>query len=149
MQFSAFAQYAALSRDLRFADAEPQAEEQGSDYEAGTVGYDAELWRIRTARVTPRKPGAFVAFWERDRVGATRPFSEDASMAGLLVFVRDESRFGVFRFPTAALRALGIVRTSTQTGKRGFRLYPAWCSDLNPQAARTQRAQAPYFTQLR
>ncbi|MFC8523647.1 MULTISPECIES: MepB family protein [Micrococcaceae] len=33
-------------------------------------------------------------------------------------------------------------------GKRGFRVYPAWCTDLISQASRTQRAQAAAFSEL-
>ena len=76
----------------------PQAEDQSGDYESGTVTIGAEHWRIRTARVTPRKPGAFVAVWKRDEAGETKPFVSDEAVDGLLVFVREALNFEVSRY---------------------------------------------------
>ncbi len=125
-----------------------QAEEQNSDYESGVVLFGKERWRIRTARITPTKQGAFVAAWKRDESGSTRPFTAGESMSGLMVFVEERGRFGVFRFTPPHLISLGYVTSEFHPGKRGFRVYPAWCSDLNPQASRTQRAQAAAFVEL-
>ena len=132
------------------ADAQPviQIEEQNSDYESGVVLIGKEQWRIRTARITPTKPGAFVAVWKRGEGGSTRPFRADESMSGLLVFVAEQERFGVFKFTPAHLISLGYVSSDLHPGKRGFRVYPAWCSNLNPQALRAQRAQGAAFTEL-
>ncbi|MDQ0634290.1 hypothetical protein QFZ40_002199 [Arthrobacter pascens] len=107
-----------------------------------------EQWRIRTARITPTKSGAFVAVWKRDEGGSIRPFTADESMSGLLVFVEEQERFGVFQFTPAHLISLGYVSSELHPGKRAFRLYPAWCTDLNPQALCTQRGQAAAFTEL-
>lgn len=126
----------------------PWAEEESSGYESGTVSLNGELWRIRTARVTPTKPGAFVAVWERGEDGATRPFSCADETVGLLVFVTAGARFGAFRFSKRMLVDLGILASDTSPGKRGFRVYPEWDGALNPQALRTQRAQAPAFEVL-
>ncbi|WP_232299701.1 MepB family protein [Leucobacter komagatae] len=126
----------------------PWPEEESSGYESGTVRIDGELWRIRTARVTPTKPGAFVAVWERGEDGATRPFASDDRAEGLLVLVDEGERFGVFRFSRTMLAELGITRSNAAGGKRGFRVYPAWSTGLNAQATRTQRLQAPAFERL-
>jgi hypothetical protein len=140
----------------RFLDLQPapgdsqpviQVEEQNSDYQSGVVRIGKEQWRIRTARITPTKPGAFVALWKRGEFGSTRPFTSDESMSGLLVFVEDQERFGVFRFTTAHLISLGYVSSELHPGKRGFRVYPAWCTNLNSQASRTQRAQGAAFAE--
>ena len=133
------------------ADAQPviQIEEQNSDYESGVALIGNEQWRIRTARITPTTQGAFVAVWKRDEGGSTRPFTADESMSGLLVFVEEHERFGVFQFTPAHLISLGYVSSELHPGKRGFRLYPAWSTNLNPQALRTQRAQADAFTELK
>lgn len=120
-------------------------EPESSGYESGIVKFSDGAWRVRTARVTPTKPGAFVAVWKRGASGETEPFSEADSAQGLMVFVEHHSQRGVFTFPKRALVELGIITASTSTGKRGFRLYPSWCTDLNRQALRTQGAQAPYF----
>ncbi|UPO76367.1 MepB family protein [Arthrobacter sp. Helios] len=145
--------FRAFSRFIDFAPSPTnalviQVEEQNSDYESGVASLGEEHWRIRTARITPTKPGAFVAVWTRSQGGSPRPFTAEESLAGLLVFVEDEDRFGVFQFTPAHLVSAGYVSSDMHPGKRGFRVYPAWCSDLNPQASRTQRVQAAAFTEL-
>ena len=140
MQFSAFEAYAALVGTT----AAVAPETQNSDYESGIVQLGGKAWHIRTARNTPTKPGAFVAFWRRGADGGTLPFRDDDLAAGLLVFVEQQGRNGVFRFTGAHLAALGIT-SGGRSGKRGFRVYPSWCAGLNPQATATQRAQASAF----
>ncbi|MBY4131355.1 MepB family protein [Rhodococcus fascians] len=118
--------------------------EQNSEYESGVARIDNAEWHIRTARTTPTKRGAFVAFWQRDADGSTIPFGDMDGAAGLLVFVEQQGRRGVFRFTGVHLAELGIT-SGTRPGKRGFRVYPSWCDNLNNQAATTQRAQASAF----
>lgn len=142
MGFGALEHYAETV-GLTLAEVVP--EEQNSDYESGCAKLEGTWWRVRTARITPTKPGAFVAIWRRNSEGNTEPFSTDDDCAGLLVFVSDEDRFGVFRFPTAALGELGVYSSQRSAGKRGFRLYPIWYTSLNSQAIRTQGKQAPFF----
>jgi hypothetical protein len=143
MGFNAFADYSA--RACLAAEVIPET--QNSDYESGIVQIGEEAWRIRTARNTPTKPGAFVAFWQRNVAGNTTPFSDDDPAAGLLVFVEQHDRRGVFRFTRAHLTELGVTSGRRQ-GKRGFRVYPSWCAGLNIQATITQRAQAPAFQEF-
>lgn len=122
-------------------------ETQSSDYESGIAGIREELWHIRTARTTPTKPGAFVAFWTRGADGVTMPFAADNVSAGLLVFVEQLDRRGVFRFTAAHLAELGVT-SEVRPGKRGFRVYPSWCTQLNATALATQRAQASAFQEF-
>lgn len=143
MQFNAFAVYSAGVG----VTGEVVPETQNSDYESGIVQIGDEAWHIRTARNTPTKPGAFVAFWQRDAEGNTVPFSDGDPAAGLLVFVEQHDRRGVFRFTSAHLSALGIT-SGRRSGKRGFRVYPSWCADLNVQATTTQRDQASAFQEF-
>lgn len=143
MQFNAFAVYSAWVGVT--ADVVP--EPQNSDYESGIAQMGDEAWHLRTARTTPTKPGAFVAFWQRDAEGSTVPFSDDDPAAGLLVFVEHHERRGVFRFTSAHLAALGIT-SGRRPGKRGFRVYPSWCAGLNAQATTTQRDQASAFQEF-
>jgi len=140
VRFNAFEAYSA---EMGFP-VEVSPETQNSDYESGIAVIGNETWHIRTARNTPSKPGAFVAFWQRDAEGETSPFGDDDLAAGLLVFVEQQDRRGVFRFTGAHLAELGVV-SGKLPGKRGFRVYPSWCEGLNSQAAATQRAQAPAF----
>jgi hypothetical protein len=50
----------------------------------------------------------------------------------------------VFRFTKTHLDQLGIT-AGTHSGKRGFRVYPSWCTGLNASATETQREQARAF----
>ncbi|MCI1643996.1 MAG: MepB family protein [Bifidobacterium crudilactis] len=140
MPFTAFENYASCS-GLTVA---VTAEDQNSDYESGLARIQDELWHIRTARNTPTKPGAFVAFWRRCADGTTAPFTSADPSSGLLVFVHHEGRRGVFRFTKTHLDQLGIT-AGTRSGKRGFRVYPSWCTGLNASATKTQREQAQAF----
>ena len=148
MKFQGFKRFLDLSDPGAAAQAVTQVEEQNGDYESGVARIGKEQWRIRTARITPAKPGAFVAVWRRVEGGSTRPFTADESLSGLLVLVQEQERFGVFQFTKAHLVLLGYVSSGLHPGKRGFRVYPAWCTDLNSQASRTQRAQAAAFSEL-
>jgi hypothetical protein len=65
----------------------------------------------------------------------------------LFVFVDQQDRRGVFRFTGAHLAELGIT-SGKRPGKRGFRVYPSWCTGLNDQAAATQRAQTRAFQEF-
>lgn len=123
-------------------------EAQGSDYESGRVNTESGIWRVRTARITPTKPGAFVAVWRRGSDGETEPFDMSDECSGLVVFVEDGERFGVFTFSREQLVVLGIIRSDHSPGKRGFRVYPSWCTDLNARAQRTQRAHVAAFADL-
>ena len=150
MAFTAFEQYVAhgLGSTERERVRSVVPEEQNSDYESGIADLGGERWRIRTARVTPRKPGAFVALWTRDDTGTTVPFPGEDASSGVLVFVSEGERRGVFRFTAEHLRGLGITTTSRHPGKRGFRVYPSWSAGLTPRAAATQEAQASAFREL-
>ncbi len=145
MRFAALRRYCELTSRVASSVA---PEEQHSDYEAGLADINGEMWRIRTARVTPTKPGAFVALWRRSDSGETAPFTDDGRVAGVLVFVDDGMNFGVFRFEPSHLVQLGIFASARSKGKRGFRVYPSWCKDLNSQASKSQRDQAKAFSLL-
>ena len=149
MRFTALTRYFDVVGDHHGRPGVPQHEEQNGEYESGILAIGAEVWRVRTARVTPKKPGAFVAVWQRDNTGETRPFASGEAIAGLLVFVLEGERFGVFRFTAEQLKDIGVTSSSTHAGKRGFRVYPSWSTNLNPQATRTQAAQSSAFTRLK
>ena len=148
MGFRAFQRYVELVPLPDGAQPSVEPEEQNGDYESGLVLIGSERWRLRTARITPTKPGAFVAVWHRSGDGSTKPFGADDSTSGLFVFVNEAERFGVFRFTTTHLMSLGVTQSELYPGKRGFRVYPAWCSGLNRQASRTQQAQSSAFSEL-
>lgn len=147
MPFSQFHAYATDALAPHGIASSVTPEEQSSEYEAGLATIGTETWHIRTARITPTKPGAFVAFWQRTESGETAPFPTTDVAAGLIVFVADSKKRGLMRFDRAMLQELGITSSASRPGKRGFRIYPAWCDGLNPQARATQRAQAPAFSE--
>ncbi|GAC79081.1 hypothetical protein SAMN04488550_3857 [Gordonia malaquae] len=126
-------------------DAELTPDTSNIDYAGRIARVGREVWRVRTARITPTKPGAFVAVWRRAADGGTEPFPSDEPITGLLVFVEDGDHEGVFAFTLNDLERLKITASPTSPGKRGFRVYPEWVDGLNPQATRTQRAQAAAF----
>lgn len=157
MSFNNLDRYLALIAPEIGDDYAVTAEEQNGDYESGIVTFAGgatfagattfagSTWRIRSARITPTKPGAFVAMWTRGSAGTTRPFELAEALSGTLVFLEDGEHFGVFRFASTTLQQLGYVSSGGNQGKRGFRVYPSWCEGLNSQAQRTRIAQAPSF----
>lgn len=145
--FTAVERYRSFSSDTVNLDS-LIPETQNSDYESAQLDINSQRWHIRTARITPNKPGAFLAFWRRAHDGTTEPFPSDDDCEGLMVFVSENAHFGVFRFTREDLLSLGVVSAPGVPGKRGFRVYPTWCEALNPQALRTQRAQAMAFDEL-
>lgn len=145
MSFTAFERFRQIADGQIGEAGRSAAEEQRGEYESGIVAIGSERWRLRTARVTPKKPGAFVAVWRRDELGETGPFASDDATDGLMVFVREDDRFGMFRFVASQLESLGVTRSAAHPGKRGFRVYPSWSVGLNRQALRTQAAQRSAF----
>jgi hypothetical protein len=140
VDFKAFRMWAGKVGAPVLVNAEPQS----SDYESGLAHVEGSQWHIRTARTTPAKPGAFVAFWRRGEDGETHPFVTEHVASGLLAFVEQQGKRGVFRFTVDHLVELGIV-SDGGSGKRGFRVYPPWCVSLNPQAQAVQGMQSPAF----
>ncbi len=65
-----------------------------------------------------------------------------------MVVVREGARFGAFVLPAPVLAARGVVAVDGRGGKRGFRLYPPWSDDLNPQATATRAWQCPFYVDL-
>lgn len=143
MTFTAFEAYAATVGMA--ASVTPEA--QNNDYESGLARVGEEFWHIRAARTTPTKPGAFLAFWMRDADGVTAPFPTGAVNEGLMVFVEQFGRRGFFRFTASHLAMLGVT-SGPGPGKRGFRVYPDWCTHLNATAAATQIAQSSAFQEF-
>ena len=118
-----------------------------ANYESGIAELGAKTWHVRTARTTPSKPGAFVAFWQRDHEGESVPFEDSSCGDGLLVFVIQGDHRGVFQFSNQDLQRLGITSGATP-GKRGFRVYPPWCEGLNSNALKTQKQQKASFKEF-
>lgn len=123
-------------------------EADNAEYGAAVATIGSAAVRYRVGKLTPKKPGAFVAVWRRAPTGSTEPFPDDDGIDVLAIVVRDGSEFGQFLFPTGVLREQGIVSVSGRGGKRGFRVYPTWVDAPNAQARRTQRWQSEHFHRL-
>ncbi|MGV8852458.1 MAG: MepB family protein [Rhodoglobus sp.] len=104
--------------------------------------------RYRVAKLTPTKPGLFVAVWRRHTDGTTQPFRSNDGTQQLVVIVRDGNDSGAFIFPLSTLVARGIVSVDGHGGKRGFRVYPPWADTRNRQAQSTQQWQCEHFQPL-
>lgn len=138
----------ALSRDTLepagLAVTELAAEPEAAGYEGAVVRIGSRQLRVRSARITPKKNGLFVAIWIRRADGTSGPVPHDDASDGLLILVAEGQERGAFLIPAVA--PLGLRELADGTGgKRGFRLYPPWTTPESPQAARSQRAQVPYF----
>jgi hypothetical protein len=128
-------------------------------------------WDIiyRKGKVTPDRPGAFLAVWRRpikSNINSNKPvpfiFDE---LDYLFVQVEkrsneidgknldNRSKKGMFIFPVSLLIDKGIVASSKSKGKTGFRVFPPWTQDrgvvgtkvFSGSGKKTQCWQLPYF----
>lgn len=137
-----------LLSPLRLEATSIAVEATNADYGAVTCEVAGRTVRIRSARLTPKKVGLFVAHWRRADGGSTEPFDAAGSADLVIVTVVEGDLAGAFLFTRRALVAHGILASLSSAGKRGFRVYPPWSAAPNPQAARTQRWQGDFFVAL-
>jgi hypothetical protein len=132
--------------DLKISEYIPESESK--EYNACQFLIDGRLVISRTAKITPKKVGQFVTFWNRNEKGITQPYSEKDDFHFYVINVTKEKRNGQFVFPKSILIAKGIVSTEKKDGKRGFRVYPVWDAVANKQAEKTQQWQLDYFYEI-
>ncbi|MDW5287491.1 MepB family protein [Formosa sp. PL04] len=125
------------------------SESEGSAYEACQFTLNDKYIICRTAKITPKKVGQFVTFWNRNKNDVTQPFCEDDAFDFYVINVCKDELLGQFVIPKAAGISHGLVTTSTKEGKRGFRVYPPWDVASSSQAKRTQVWQLKYFVSLK
>lgn len=123
-------------------------EPESEDYNACKFQVNGKQLISRTAKITPKKVGQFVTFWNRNKKGTTQPYFEKDNFHFYVINVKKENRMGQFVFPKAVLIAKGIVSTEKKDGKRGFRVYPVWDAVTNKQALKTQQWQLDYFFEI-
>ena len=123
-------------------------EDQNSEYEGLLLIINKHVYRSRLAKLTPKKKGYFVAFWEKDTEGINQAYSYENSPEKLIVSVIDNERRGQFIFPKKVLLKYGILKSPKQKGKMALRVYPSWVTELNKNATRTQSWQLDYFIDL-
>jgi hypothetical protein len=124
---------------------------------AASAKYDGVTFSVaeqkiiyRKAKVTPDRPGAFLAIWQRPPLATTtnnKPIAFAAEQLDyLFVLVTshvnesfsemnsgsdnkalfNSAQRGMFIFPVALLLEKGIVASSKSKGKTGFRVFPPW-----------------------
>ena len=125
-----------------------ETEKEGVVYEACRFTLNGTRVICRTAKITPKKVGQFVTFWNRNSEGVTQPFSDNDTFDFYVINVFKDRFLGQFVIPKALGIAKGLVSTVTKEGKRGFRVYPPWDKATNAQAKRTQLWQLDYFISL-
>ncbi|MFC3803727.1 MepB family protein [Cohnella sp. GCM10012308] len=125
-------------------------EAQNSDYGGGVFRLNARSVRLRVAKITPRKAGQFVVFWEKDESGKNAAYSPDTATDLLVVhaFADTKGCSGQFVFPKDALVNQNILKTAATPGKMATRVYPSWDTPVSKQAMSTQAWQLPYFINL-
>ena len=123
-------------------------EPQNAAYEGTCLEIDGHHYRSRLAKLTAKKKGYFVVFWEKDANNQNQPYDFASSPDKLIISVIDGHQKGQFIFPKSVLLAKGILSGPHAAGKMASRVYPSWVKDLNLSAQKTQKWQAPYFIDL-
>lgn len=121
---------------------------QNADYEGYTFLVNKLSYRSRLAKLTPKKKGYFVAFWEKNTQNSNQAYSYTESPDYLIVTIIDDNKKGLFLFPKEILLTKKILMTDTQKGKMAIRVYPTWETELNQTAEKTQNWQCQYFIDL-
>lgn len=125
-----------------------KTETQNSEYEGTRFNLNQYSYRSRLAKLTSKKAGYFVVFWEKDANNKNQPYSFLESPDKVIVSVLDNEKIGQFVFPKVVLHKQGILRSETSKGKMAIRVYPTWEKELNPSAMKTQKWQSAYFIDL-
>lgn len=124
------------------------AQKVNENYSAHTFMINEYKVVFRAAKITPTKTGQFVALWNRNEAGISKPYSWSDNNDFYIIAARKYSNFGVFIFPKDILLQNRVLTDNLKEGKRGFRVYPIWDETTNKQAIRTQLWQTNYFFDL-
>jgi hypothetical protein len=120
-------------------------EPEGAGYDAHRIDVDGMSLLYRSARLTPRKNGLFVAVWTRSLSGETRPLDAADGIDGAVVHAREGGRSGFFVFPLDVLITRGVFSSAKAPGRRGIRVYPPWTEPGSAQARATMAWQCEWF----
>ncbi|MBO0472420.1 MepB family protein [Enterococcus ureasiticus] len=125
-----------------------KVEEQNKEYEGTTFVLGKQSFRSRKAKVTPKKLGYFVVFWEKDDENKNKPYDFDSAPDKLIITIIDQEKLGQFIFPKEILAEKKILNNGKNQGKMAMRVYPNWVTGLNKTAVVTQKWQSSYFIDL-
>jgi len=145
---------------------------ESKKYEALVLALNNRNIVYRKGHVTPDRPGAFLAVWQRPSspsINGNKPIPLRFNELDYL-FVQVErhhdalngeesiqgSKNGMFIFPVSVLIERGIVSSEKSKGKTGFRVFPPWSQDrgvvgtkvFSKSGKKTQRWQLPYFVAI-
>lgn len=123
-------------------------ETQNSEYEGGIVTINGQSYRSRLAKLTPKKVGYFVAFWEKGPNNQNQAFDMANTPDKSIISIIDGDLKGQFVFPKSILIQKGVLRREHAKGKMAMRVYPTWFDQLNTTASQTQKWQGAYFIDL-
>lgn len=123
-------------------------EEQNREYEGVTFSIGKQTFRSRKAKITPKKAGYFVVFWEKDVENNNQPYEAATAPDKLVITVFDQEKIGQFIFPKEILLKKRILSQGEIKGKMAMRVYPNWVEELNKTAAATQKWQREFFVDL-
>jgi len=132
---------------------------ESSKYAGLALSIDDKNILYRKGRVTPDRPGAFLAVWKRPPSNkGNKPIPlQPNDLDYLLIQVESHHiQRGIFIFPLSLLIEKGIVSSSKNKGKTGFRVFPPWSEDrggigtkvFSDSGKKTQRWQLPYFLEI-
>lgn len=125
-----------------------KVEEQNKEYEGTTFVLANQSFRSRKAKVTPKKLGYFVAFWEKNEKNKNQPYAINSAPDRLIITIIDQDKRGQFIFPKEILAEKKILTNGKNKGKMALRVYPDWLTGLNNTAAMTQEWQRLFFIDL-
>jgi hypothetical protein len=146
--FNDFLEIKLIYERLGFSITNIRHHEESNEYSACGFLLNKNKIEFRTGKITPTKPGHFVAIWKRDNAGKTTPFDLSDGIDFMVITVREKKHLGQFIFPKSILADQGIITQNDKEGKRGMRIYPPWSKNLNKQAQKTQKWQGDYFLHL-
>lgn len=145
---------------------------ESSKYSGLVFFIDEKKIVYRKGKVTTDRPGAFLAIWQRpfvDSLNDNKPIPLTSNdLDYLFVQVTSQTsvkaiegsvkstQHGMFIFPIALLLEKGIVYSTKNKGKTGFRVFPPWSQNrgeigtkvFSESGKKTQRWQLPYFVDI-
>jgi len=131
---------------LTCTDLRPDPE--GQEYSACSCLMKGKKTYFRCAKITPKKTGQFVTFWQRSApLNPIAPFDMSDDFERLIVIVRKSENVGQFIFPKYILSNEKILSKNKQGGKRAFRVYAPWDKVESKQAIQAQCWQQAFFVE--